>query len=94
MPGIPFIIKNNPASVKMMESLGISEAFIPYLAFVAVAVGVLLLMPYLFPGQYAKCYPNRYDYGTGTAGGKLPHRVDRDPIFNDAISDDMAKVSF
>ena len=40
--------KNNPASAKMMESLGISEAFIPYLAFVAVAVGVLLLMPYTF----------------------------------------------
>lgn len=37
--------KNNPESVKMMESLGISETFIPYLAAVGVAVGVLLLLP-------------------------------------------------
>ncbi|PSL31042.1 hypothetical protein [Chitinophaga ginsengisoli] len=40
--------KNNPESVKMMESLGISEAFIPYLAFVAITVGVLLLIPGTF----------------------------------------------
>jgi len=40
--------KNNPESVKMMESIAISEAFIPYLAFVAIAVGVLLLIPYTF----------------------------------------------
>jgi hypothetical protein len=40
--------KNNPASVKMMESLGISEAFILYLAAVAIVVGVLLLFPDTF----------------------------------------------
>jgi hypothetical protein len=40
--------KNNPESVKMMESLGLSEAFIPYLAAVAIAVGVLLLFPRSF----------------------------------------------
>lgn len=40
--------KTNPESVEMMESLGISETFIPYLAFVAIAVGVLLLIPYTF----------------------------------------------
>ena len=40
--------KNNPASVQMMESLAISEAFIPYLAFVTIAAGVLLLIPYTF----------------------------------------------
>src|SRR6187399_2046490 len=40
--------KNNPASVKMMESLGITETFIPYLAGVAIVVGVLLLIPDTF----------------------------------------------
>ncbi|SEN41403.1 hypothetical protein SAMN04488505_11097 [Chitinophaga rupis] len=40
--------KSNPESVKMMESLGISEAFIPYLAAVAIVVGVLLLLPGTF----------------------------------------------
>lgn len=40
--------KDNPESVKMMESLGISETFIPYLAAVAIAVGVLLLLPNTF----------------------------------------------
>jgi len=40
--------KNNPASVKMMESLAISEAFIPYLAAVAIVVGVFLLIPDTF----------------------------------------------
>jgi len=40
--------KNNPESVKMMESLGISEAFTPYLAVVAIAVGALLLIPDTF----------------------------------------------
>lgn len=40
--------KSNPESVKMMESLGISEAFIPYLAFVAIAIGLLLLIPHTF----------------------------------------------
>ena len=40
--------KNNPASVKMMESFGITETFIPYLAGVAIVVGVLLLIPDTF----------------------------------------------
>jgi hypothetical protein len=40
--------KNNPESVKMMESLRISDTFIPYLAAVGVAVGVLLLLPSTF----------------------------------------------
>lgn len=40
--------KNNPASVKMMESLGISDTFIPYLAYISAAVGVLLLIPKTF----------------------------------------------
>ena len=40
--------KNNPESVKMMESLGISETFTPYLAVAALAVGVLLLIPNTF----------------------------------------------
>ena len=40
--------KNNPESVKMMESLGISETYIPYMACVAIVVGVLLLIPGTF----------------------------------------------
>lgn len=40
--------KSNPESVKVMESLGISETFIPYLACAAIAVGVLLLIPRTF----------------------------------------------
>lgn len=40
--------KSNPESVKMMESLEISETFIPYLACAAIAVGVLLLIPRTF----------------------------------------------
>lgn len=40
--------KNNPESVKMMESLGINETFTPYLAAVGIAVGVLLLLPSTF----------------------------------------------
>jgi len=40
--------KNNPASVKMMESLGITETFIPYLAGAAIVAGVLLLIPDTF----------------------------------------------
>jgi hypothetical protein len=40
--------KNNPESFEMMESLGISETFIPYLAAVAIVIGVLLLIPYTF----------------------------------------------
>ncbi|QNR85032.1 hypothetical protein H9N25_00530 [Pedobacter riviphilus] len=40
--------KNNPESVKAMENLGISETFIPYLASVAIVVGVLLLIPKTF----------------------------------------------
>jgi len=37
--------KNNPESIKMMENLGFSETFIPYLAAIAIAIGVLLLIP-------------------------------------------------
>jgi hypothetical protein len=40
--------KNNPESFKMMENLGISETFIPYLACIGIVVGVLLLIPYTF----------------------------------------------
>ena len=40
--------KNNPESIKMMQSLGISETFIPYLAAVAMAVGIFLLIPGTF----------------------------------------------
>ena len=40
--------ENNPESVRMMESLGISETFLPYMAALAIAVGVLLLIPYTF----------------------------------------------
>jgi hypothetical protein len=40
--------KKNPESVKMMESLGISETYISYLACVAIVVGVLLLIPGTF----------------------------------------------
>jgi hypothetical protein len=40
--------KDNPESVKMMESLGISGTFTPYLAAVGIAVGVLLLLPGTF----------------------------------------------
>jgi len=40
--------KNNPESVKMMESFGISETFIPYLAAVGLVVGLLLLIPTTF----------------------------------------------
>jgi len=40
--------RNNTESAKMMESLGISEAFTPYLAVVAIAIGVLLLIPNTF----------------------------------------------
>jgi hypothetical protein len=40
--------KSNPASVRMMESLRISETAMPYLAGVAITVGVLLLIPYTF----------------------------------------------
>ena len=40
--------KSNPESVKMMESLGISETFIPYLAAAGLAVGLLLLIPTTF----------------------------------------------
>ena len=40
--------KKNPEAVKMMESLGISETFMPYMAAVAITVGVLLLIPGTF----------------------------------------------
>ncbi|MBO9673354.1 MAG: hypothetical protein J7577_07915 [Sphingobacteriaceae bacterium] len=40
--------KNNPESVKTMESLGISEMFIPYLAIAAIVIGLFLLIPKTF----------------------------------------------
>jgi len=40
--------KNNPDSVKMMESLGISERIIPYLVCVSIMIGILLLIPRTF----------------------------------------------
>ncbi len=40
--------KSNPGSVEMMERLGINEPFIPYLAFLAIAIGFLLLIPRTF----------------------------------------------
>ncbi|WP_346985152.1 hypothetical protein [Chryseobacterium sp. POE27] len=40
--------KNNPESVKMIESLGISETFMPYMTAVAVVIGILLLIPDTF----------------------------------------------
>ena len=40
--------KNNPESARMTESLGISETFIPFMACVTIAVGVLLLIPDTF----------------------------------------------
>ena len=77
-----------------MESLGIKETFTPYLAAVGIAVGVLFTPPrHLFYGQYAQCVSDRYDHGAGAAGGKLPHRIDRDPVFSHAVRYDMAQVS-
>ncbi|WP_449387557.1 hypothetical protein [Chryseobacterium lineare] len=40
--------KNNPESVKMIESLGIGETFMPYMTAVAVVIGILLLIPDTF----------------------------------------------
>ena len=40
--------KKNPESVKVMESLGFSATFTPYLAGVAIVIGVLLLIPETF----------------------------------------------
>jgi hypothetical protein len=43
-----FHYKSNPASVKMMEELGINEAFIPWLGGLTVLTGILLLIPKTF----------------------------------------------
>lgn len=40
--------KKNPESLKMMAGLGISEPLIPFFAFLAFAIGVLLLIPKTF----------------------------------------------
>lgn len=40
--------KNNPASLKMMNELGISEPAIPFLGFLTIAIGILLLIPKTF----------------------------------------------
>ncbi|WP_449399062.1 hypothetical protein [Chryseobacterium wanjuense] len=43
-----FNIKNNPGSVKMMNELGINESFIPIFGVLAIAIGILLLIPRTF----------------------------------------------
>lgn len=43
-----FNYKNNPDSLKMMNTLGISEPAIPFLACFTILVGILLLIPKTF----------------------------------------------
>lgn len=43
-----FNYKNNPASLKMMNELGISEPSIPFLGILTIIVGILLLIPKTF----------------------------------------------
>lgn len=43
-----FNYKNNPASLKMMNELGISETFVPFFGILAIVVGILLLIPRTF----------------------------------------------
>ncbi|WP_343669278.1 hypothetical protein [Chitinophaga sp.] len=43
-----FNYKNNPETVKMMTGLGLSEPAIPFLGFLTIAIGVLLLIPKTF----------------------------------------------
>jgi hypothetical protein len=42
------LYKSNPASAKMMADLGIGEPAIPFLGFLTVLTGVLLLIPKTF----------------------------------------------
>ncbi|KEO72710.1 hypothetical protein [Anditalea andensis] len=43
-----FNYQKNPASLKMMNELGIGEALIPYLGLLTIVIGVLLLIPKTF----------------------------------------------
>lgn len=43
-----FNYRNNPASLKMMNDLGISEALIPFFGVLTLLTGVLLLIPKTF----------------------------------------------
>ncbi|SEW27303.1 hypothetical protein SAMN05421841_1957 [Chryseobacterium wanjuense] len=43
-----FNYRNNPESVKIMNELGINESFIPFFGVLAVAIGILLLIPRTF----------------------------------------------
>ena len=43
-----FNYKKNPASLKMMTELGISESIVPLFAFITFVVGILLLIPRTF----------------------------------------------
>jgi len=40
--------KDNPGSAKMMESLGVSQTFMPYMAALAIVIGILLIIPNTF----------------------------------------------
>lgn len=43
-----FHYKNNQASLKMMNDLGINEFFVPFLGALAILTGILLLIPKTF----------------------------------------------
>lgn len=43
-----FNYKNNPESLKMMQSLGINESLIPFFGALTIAIGILLLIPKTF----------------------------------------------
>ncbi|GGD52726.1 hypothetical protein GCM10011514_16140 [Emticicia aquatilis] len=43
-----FNYKNNPQSLKMLNELGISEAFVPIFGILTILVGVLLMIPRTF----------------------------------------------
>lgn len=43
-----FNYRKNPETLKMLGELGISEAFIPFFGSLAIAIGILLLIPRTF----------------------------------------------
>lgn len=43
-----FNYKSNPENMKMMATLGISETAIPWLGFLTISIGILLLIPKTF----------------------------------------------
>lgn len=43
-----FNYRNNPETLKMMTSLGISESAVPYMSLLSIAIGVLVLIPKTF----------------------------------------------